>query len=126
MLFTLQPVGQYESLSDEKEAWSNVQSQLLETETPASIDLPADLNATPAVRLRNQHSPEPSAGLPAAAPPCAPTAFSPPPALRPLPAGSGPTAATAAPQACKPRRQDSSVFPAAAPSSPEDPPVCFT
>lgn len=63
MLFTLQPVGQYESLSDEKEAWSNVQSQLLETETPASIDLPADLNATPAIRLRHQHSPEPSAGL---------------------------------------------------------------
>lgn len=63
MLFTLQPVGQYESLSDEKEAWGSVQTLLLEAETPACIDLPSDLNATPAVRLRHQHTPEPPAGL---------------------------------------------------------------
>ena len=63
MLFTLQPVGQYESLSDEREAWGSVQTLLLESEMPACVDLPSGLNATPAVRLRHQHTPEPPAGL---------------------------------------------------------------
>lgn len=63
MLFTLQPAGQYETLSDDPATTGSTQFQL-EQQAPASIDEPSTLHAAFAPRLRQSGSSMPHAGNP--------------------------------------------------------------
>ena len=63
MLFTLQPAGQYETLSDDPATTGSTQFQL-EQQAPASIDELSTLHAAFAPRLRQSGSSMPHAGNP--------------------------------------------------------------
>ena len=63
MLFTLQPAGQYETLSDDPAPTGSTQFQLEQQES-ACIDEPSTLHATFTTRLRQPGSSAPHTGNP--------------------------------------------------------------
>lgn len=63
MLFTLQPAGQYETLSDDPATTGSTQLQLEQQES-ACIDEPSTLHATFTTRLRQSGSSAPHTGNP--------------------------------------------------------------